>query len=130
MAYLNSSDGTYHNPHKDVVAEIKAGTFSWSAGGPSQTKVELMDILRQLPSRKHAKVFVEAMQIAKYNLKEEGITNPSCREVMNEVVGVLENWIEANCYRYADPTDNHKKGEFDDATGETCEFFKSLGFYY
>ena len=131
MTYLNSSDGTYHNPHKLVAAEIKAGTYGYSAGVPSLTvKAQLMEILRQLPSRKHAMVFVDALEGAKEKLQNEEIQNPTCKEVMVEVVGVLENWIESNNYRYADPTDNHKKGKLDDVIGETCNFFKSLGFYY
>ena len=96
----------------------------------STVKVQLMDILKQLPSRKHAMVFVDALKDAKGNLPNESYENPTLKEVMVEVVGVLENWIEAINYRYADPTDNHKKGEFDDEIGETCDFFKSLGFYY
>jgi hypothetical protein len=131
MTYLNSSDGTYHNPHKLVAQEIKAGTYGYSAGVPSPTvKAQLMEILRQLPSRKHAMVFVDALESAKENLQNEDIQNPTCKDVMVKVVGVLENWIESNNYRYADPTDNHKKGKLDDVIGETCNFFKSLGFYY
>jgi len=131
MTYLNSSDGTYHNPHKLVAQEIKAGTYGYSAGVPSPTvKAQLMKILRQLPSRKHAVVFLKALDNAKENFQNEDIKNPTCKDVMVEVVGVLEGWIESINYCHADPTDNHKKGKFDDEIGETCNFFKSLGFYY
>ena len=93
-------------------------------------KPQLMGILNKLPSRKHAMVFVDALANAKFNIQQEDIQDPTLNEVMSEVVGVLEGWIESNNYRYADPTDNHKKGKLDDVIGETCNFFKSLGFYY
>lgn len=93
-------------------------------------KAQLVEILRQLPSRKHALVFVDALKEAKGNLPNESYDNPTLQEVLVEVVGVLENWIEAINYKYADPTDSHKKGEFDDEIGETCEFFKNLGYQY
>jgi hypothetical protein len=93
-------------------------------------KPQLMGILNKLPSRKHAMVFVDALADAKFNIQQEGIQDPTLNEVMSEVVGVLEGWIESINYSLADPTDNHKKGKFDDAVGETCNIFKSLGYNY
>jgi hypothetical protein len=94
-------------------------------------KQKLAEILHLLPSRAHASVFIDALKEVRYNFdKENHPQHASVNEVMVEVVGVLENWIESNNYRYADPTDNHTKGQLDDAIGETCEIFKSFGFYY
>jgi len=93
-------------------------------------KLQLMQILNKLPSRKHAMVFVDALKEAEHNIKKEGIVDPTLNEVMSEVVGVLDGWIESINYRYADPTDSHKKGKFDDAIGETFNIFQSLGFNY
>ena len=89
-----------------------------------------MGILNKLPSRKHAMVFVDALANAKFNIQQEGIQDPTLNEVMSEVVGVLEGWIESVNYSLADPTDNHKKSKIDDVVGETYSIFKSLGFYY
>lgn len=89
-----------------------------------------MGILNKLPSRKHAMVFVDALANAKFNIQQEGIQDPTLNEVMSEVVGVLEGWIESVNYSLADPTDNHKKSKTDDIVGETCNIFKSLGFNY
>jgi len=93
-------------------------------------KPQLMGILNKLPSRKHAMVFVDALANAKFNIQQEGIQDPTLNEVMSEVVGVLEGWIESVNYSLADPTDNHKKSKIDDVVGETCNIFKSLGFNY
>jgi hypothetical protein len=93
-------------------------------------KPQLMGILNKLPSRKHAMVFVDALANAKFNIQQEGIQDPTLNEVMSEVVGVLEGWIESVNYSLADPTDNHKKSKIDDVVGETYSIFKSLGFYY
>jgi hypothetical protein len=93
-------------------------------------KPQLMGILNKLPSRKHAMVFVDALANAKFNIQQEGIQDPTLNEVMSEVVGVLEGWIESVNYSLADPTDNHKKSKIDDVVGETCNIFKSLGYNY
>jgi hypothetical protein len=93
-------------------------------------KPQLMGILNKLPSRKHAMVFVDALANAKFNIQQEDIQDPTLNEVMSEVVGVLEGWIESVNYSLADPTDNHKKSKIDDVVGETCNIFKSLGFNY
>jgi len=93
-------------------------------------KPQLMGILNKLPSRKHAMVFVDALANAKFNIQQEDIQDPTLNEIMSEVVGVLEGWIESVNYSLADPTDNHKKSKIDDVVGETCSIFKSLGFYY
>ena len=114
---------TYYNPHKGVAAEIKAGTYTHSAALTS-TKEKLVKILKYLPSRKHAEVFVSALQDAKQNLQEQNIQNPTINDVILEVIDVLENWIEADNYRYADPTDNHKKGKFEDETSDLLRFLQ------
>jgi len=94
-------------------------------------KQKLAEILHLLPSRAHASVFIDALKEVRSNFdKENRPQHASVNEVISEVVGVLENWIEANNCRYANPTDNHKKGQYDDAIGETCEFFKALGYQY
>lgn len=93
-------------------------------------KPQLMGILNKLPSRKHAMVFVDALANAKFNIQQEGIQDPTLNEVMSEVVGVLEGWIESVNYSLADPTDNHKKSKVNDVVGETCNIFKSLGYNY
>ena len=89
-----------------------------------------MAILNKLPSRVHAMVFVDALKDAQHKIQEEGVQNPTLNEVMSEVVGVLEGWIESINYSLADPTDNHKKTKFADAVGETCNIFKSLGYNF
>ena len=94
-------------------------------------KQKLADILHLLPSRAHASVFVDALKEVRHNFDQENHAHhASVNEVMSEVVGVLEGWIEANNYSLADPLGNHKKGQFDDAIGETCDIFKNLGYNY
>jgi hypothetical protein len=94
-------------------------------------KQKLADILHLLPSRAHASVFVGALKEVRYNFDQENHAHhASVNEVMSEVVGVLEGWIESVNYSLADPTDNHKKSKIDDVVGETCNIFKSLGYNY
>jgi len=93
-------------------------------------KLQIMEILNKLPSRKHAMVFVDALKDAEHNIKEEGIVDPTLDEVMVSVVGVLEGWKESVNYSYADPTCNHKKGTHEDAVFETCNIFNNLGYQW
>ena len=98
-------------------------------------KQQLIEIMRQLPSRKHAKVCKDALANAAYGFgcydhADKIMPEPTLEEVMAEVLNYLENCIESVNYSYADPTDNHKKSPYEDATFETRNILNNLGYQY
>jgi hypothetical protein len=93
-------------------------------------KQQLMSIMNQLPSRKHAEVFIDAMVNAKHVLTKENIIDPTLEEVMDQVMAEIDAWISSIEYDYADPTGNHKKGSHEDAIFETRNIFNNLGYNY
>lgn len=98
-------------------------------------KQELVEIMRKFPSRRHAKVFKDALADAAYGLgcydhANKIVPEPTLEEIMAAVLSYLEGCIESVNYSYADPTDNHKKGPYEDEIFETRNILNNLGYNY